>query len=439
MNQQAPVADAGVLSASPPLQGVTVLDFGGTPSAYTTRLLHILGADVIMVEPPGGSAIRREPPFVTSEFISAHFAHFCIGRSSICVDLDSVDGRDAIERLMQSVDVIVLDQSTNESMNVDTIEQLARKSTAIVARFRDFPSQSQFSEFLGSNLVDEAMSGLLALTGGVGRPPTQLGSSQTWYLMALHGTPPIVAALYDRMSGHAKREALVIEISAQEAAAMATVQHSNIHQYLWLGVVPKRAGAPVIEGDAGVPRLTMRFVECLDGLVSFGIPIPGDWNVFLAWLDALGEPIPERFHGVEYFDYSQRTSHQLDIHNFVNGIAKDRLRVDFCESAQAAGLLAMPVNTPGAILADPQLAARSALFRHPLSEVTGSEVLDLSFPFASTPPMHRIEPSLPGVGSDSARVLQELGGYTRAEIEVLLACGAIRVESRSIPGIAGER
>lgn len=427
------------MSVTPPLQGITVLDFGGTPSAYATRLLHILGADVIMVEPPGGSVIRREPPFVTPEFISAHFAHFCIGRSSLCIDLDSVDGRDAIKRLMESADVIVLDQSTSTVTNAAVIEQLARESDAIVALFSDFPSQSQYSAFAGSNLVDEAMSGLLGLTGGVGRPPTQLGSSQTWYLMALHGISPIVAALYDRMSGRAERHGLVIETSAQEAAAMATVQHSNIHHYLWLGVVPKRAGAPVIEGDAGVPRLTMRFVECQDGLVSFGIPIPGDWSVFLRWLDAIGEPIPERFHGVEYFDYSQRTSHQLDIHNFVNGIAKDRLRVDFCESAQAAGLLAMPVNTPGAILADPQLAARSALFRHPLSEVTGSDVLDLSFPFASTPMMQRIEPSLPGVGSDSARVLQEMAGYTRDEIEVLLACGAIRVESRSIPSMAGER
>src|SRR5207302_1149164 len=108
-----------------------VLDLGGSPSAYATRVLRMLGAEVLMIEPPGGGTIRREPPFVGPEYTSVAFAHFCLGKRSVCVDLSTRDGCSVLSALVDSADAIVLDQTSPRATAAGDLRALLARTAPI--------------------------------------------------------------------------------------------------------------------------------------------------------------------------------------------------------------------------------------------------------------------------------------------------------------------
>lgn len=408
-----------------PFAGVRVLDLGGAPSAYATRVLRILGADVVLIEPPGGGTLRRQPPFVGSSFESVAFGHFAIGKRSVCIDLHTRDGRAVFSALCDTADVVVIDQETPTR---DDIRALVSRSSVILAGFRDVAVESPWGGFVGSNLVDEALSGLLSLTGAEGRPPTQLGGDQTWHQLSLHGLVAIEAALYGRRAGRLPAdEPLVIETNAQEAAAMSTLQIGNVHYYLWHGTVPRRPYAPVQEGVASRQTPASGLVRCADGYAVFGIPIPGDWDQFLAWLADRDVDLPEPLRRPEFYATEYRLAHRDEVNAVVDEVAGRSQADEFCESAQRFGLLAMPVYRPLQLASDRHLQERAAFFEHPLSAAAGHTGLDTGAPFWSSPELTAIDPAVPSIGQHTAAIIAGLPGYSTTDIPLLIACGAIRV------------
>ena len=89
-----------------PLDGIRVLDFSMfLAGPYCTRLMADLGAEIIKVEPPGGDFLRNTPPYRNGQ--SAYFAHMNCGKKSIVLDLKSKKGRQAILKLIHTVDVVL--------------------------------------------------------------------------------------------------------------------------------------------------------------------------------------------------------------------------------------------------------------------------------------------------------------------------------------------
>src|SRR3954470_12405377 len=87
-----------------------VLDLSDDRGHFTGHVLAVLGADVIAVEPPGGSRARRIGPFVAGEpgpeRSLTHFA-YNRGKRSIVVDLETEEGRAELRRLAAGADVLI--------------------------------------------------------------------------------------------------------------------------------------------------------------------------------------------------------------------------------------------------------------------------------------------------------------------------------------------
>src|SRR5580693_740976 len=114
--------DAGAGAASTPwssfapgavpsaLAGIRVLDLSGLAGQYCGKQFADLGADVILVEPVGGSSVRREGPFLDdrahAEF-SLQFAYFNAGKRGIAVDLDRPEGQQITRQLARDADLII--------------------------------------------------------------------------------------------------------------------------------------------------------------------------------------------------------------------------------------------------------------------------------------------------------------------------------------------
>ena len=85
-----------------PLSGLrAIVHASGVAAAYAGRMLGVLGAEVILAEPPGGTPLRREPPFLPgSDKAGALFAYLAAGMRSMVCDMDSADGRAAMLALL---------------------------------------------------------------------------------------------------------------------------------------------------------------------------------------------------------------------------------------------------------------------------------------------------------------------------------------------------
>ncbi|MGY0650852.1 CoA transferase [Luteimonas sp. A537] len=113
-----------------PLAGCRVIERARTVAgAYAGRLLATLGADVLMLEPPGGSVLRAAPPFLPGENgESALFTYLACGKRSLAFDPASDDARD-VEHELARADILIDDTPVNERASTDWSAQ------AIAARF----------------------------------------------------------------------------------------------------------------------------------------------------------------------------------------------------------------------------------------------------------------------------------------------------------------
>lgn len=98
-------------AAAGPLAGLRIIELSsGVGAAYAGRLLATLGAEAILVEPPSGHPLRREPPFLPgTEGVSALFGYLSAGKRSVVCDLGAAPGRDDLARLLEVADIFVCD------------------------------------------------------------------------------------------------------------------------------------------------------------------------------------------------------------------------------------------------------------------------------------------------------------------------------------------
>jgi benzylsuccinate CoA-transferase BbsE subunit len=99
---------------APPLSGCRVLEHSRTAAAaYGGRLLAAMGAQVVMLEPPGGSPLRRAAPLLDGGE-SALFASLAVGKRSRVADLATRAGRAALERALEGADILIDDTPLDE-------------------------------------------------------------------------------------------------------------------------------------------------------------------------------------------------------------------------------------------------------------------------------------------------------------------------------------
>src|SRR6266542_2119807 len=140
------------------LDGTHVLEIADERGEYAGRVLAGLGADVVKVEPPGGSATRQYGPFLGDEpgpDRSLYFWHYNVGKRSVVLDLETEEGRQALRRLCDDVEV-VLDGTdagylTGRGLTYDDVR--GTNPGLIWVRLTPFGDTGPWSTFKASDLV----------------------------------------------------------------------------------------------------------------------------------------------------------------------------------------------------------------------------------------------------------------------------------------------
>ena len=232
---QAP-AGSGPSAAGLPLVGVRVLDFSQVMAGpFSTMLLADLGADVIKIEPPSGDQTRSAMGFKMKGPDSMGFLNMNRNKRSITLDLKSEAGRETFYRLVETADILVENYRPGvvKKLGVDYETLKAINPRLIYASISGFGQTGPWADRPGFDLMAQAMSGVMSVTGHPGMPPVKAGVPVADIGCALFCTYALLSAYIGRQKSG---EGQYIDASLFEAALAFSIWDTS--EYWGTGVVP---------------------------------------------------------------------------------------------------------------------------------------------------------------------------------------------------------
>ncbi|WP_176611412.1 CaiB/BaiF CoA-transferase family protein [Actinomadura sp. WMMB 499] len=205
------------------LDGVVVLDLSTSVAGqYAGRMLAMNGADVVLVEPPGGTPTRRRGP--RTENGSFLFRHLNQGKRSILHDGGSPADRRALRELVGRADVVVRDQGTDAPDGAGD-----RLVDCVVG---DAPEGGAYGGWRFSEMIHQALAGAMKVTGELDREPVYGLGERASYATGTTAYISVVSALYERRrSGSGQRvDATVYEsLAAMGQNIVSTYSYNGTH------------------------------------------------------------------------------------------------------------------------------------------------------------------------------------------------------------------
>lgn len=233
------MAATGAPESGRPLDGLRVLDFTRVLSGpYATALLADLGAEVIKVEAPGGDDYRHIGPFL-ADGSSAIFEAVNRGKRGIVLDLGSAEGRAAAQALAAGADVVVENfrPGVADKLGIGWSALSAENPRLVFASISGFGQSGPDAGRPAYDIVVQAMSGLMHVTGDPAGPPTLIGESIADVVSGLFASWAILAALHERdRTGIGRR----IDVSMFDA--MMALQPLIVARAAASGEAPMRVG-----------------------------------------------------------------------------------------------------------------------------------------------------------------------------------------------------
>ncbi|KQZ26554.1 acyl-CoA transferase [Mesorhizobium sp. Root552] len=225
-------------AATRPLAGMRVLDFSRVLAGpYCTALLADLGADVIKVEPPAGDDYRHVGPFIEGE--SALFLAVNRGKRSISLDLTKPGDLAIGQALAARSDVVVENfrPGVADKLGIGWGKLSGINPKLVYASISGFGQKGELAARPAYDIVLQAMSGIMSVTGTPDGPPTLVGESIADVVAGLFGSWSILAALVERQTTGIGRH---IDLAMFDA--MIAIQPLVVARYLASGQAPQRVG-----------------------------------------------------------------------------------------------------------------------------------------------------------------------------------------------------
>jgi CoA:oxalate CoA-transferase len=184
-----------------PLAGIRVVELGALVAApYCGMLLADLGAEVVKVEPPEGDMARQFAPFVNDE--SAFFMSVNRGKRSVRLDVKDPTALAAVKELVSRADVVIHNYRTGvaERLGLGYDDLSADNAGLVYCAVSGFGPTGPMAKRPGIDLIFQAESGMLSVTGTPDGPPVKVGTNAADVYAATTAALCIVAALGQRHS-----------------------------------------------------------------------------------------------------------------------------------------------------------------------------------------------------------------------------------------------
>jgi crotonobetainyl-CoA:carnitine CoA-transferase CaiB-like acyl-CoA transferase len=290
-----------------------------------------LGATVLKIEPPSGDPVRRLPPLLpTAESALFHFLN--TSKRSLVLDLESENGRASLQRLLGKADAVLFEEPAS-------VAPLARAGRATAIEIAAFPVEMDAAARPVSELVLQALGGLMHMIGEPMRKPLKLGGHQASYAAGLTAFTGLAAALAARAAG---QRAPAVRVSLAEV--LQWVNWKAASGAAATGTSPGREGR----------NSEFQVVPCRDGHVAVVYTVT-QWP-------ALRRLIADaRLEDPKFATRAGRRQHIAALYQILAPWFADKTRAEIGRAAQAMGVPFGPIFTPAELLANEQYVARSFL------------------------------------------------------------------------------
>ncbi len=337
------------------LADIRVLDLTTNYSAYAGRLLADLGADVVRVEPLGGSPVRTLAPLQRvpgGEMFSFAHAFLDSGKRSIALDLASEEGRAHLVELAAESDVVIETPEpsglADTGIGLDLIR--VRNPGLILVSISPFGLAGPRAGHAGTDLTVLAAGGLLSLGGYRDTEPLAIQGEQAMLASGIYGAVAALAALYERTRTGTGQW---LDVSGQECVAFAL--EDAVGEWAINRRVRRRHGEGAREAGTGV-------YPCKDGYVSVVAGRLGTARAFVAltqWVAESNTPDGAVLLEPHWRDFKFRQSAEgvARFAEIFGAFCATRSKLELYREGQARQIAIAPVNTVADVIADPQLAA----------------------------------------------------------------------------------
>ncbi len=392
-----------------PLTGVRVLDFThALAGPFGTMILTDLGAEVINVERVTVSdETRGNQPFINGR--STYRFSMERGKKNIQVDLKPPEGVDLILRLADKCDVIAENFSpgTMDDLGIgyDVVSQ--RNPRLIFASSSGFGQWGPYAKRGALDVIAQAMSGFMSITGEANGRPMRAGASIGDTLGGTYMALGIVSALYEReKSGLGQR----IDVSMVESV-IYNLENAIIRTSV--GDVPTRIGPrhPLLTPFQSFPTKDGWMVIC-------GVR---DWEAFCLLLD-----LPELAHDQRFVNSRIRHEHHAELEPLLNQALEKKSTLEWLELLADVSLVA-PLYTILEMMNDPHIQARDVIVTLPVpGPKAGVTVKVPNSPVRMSRTAPVVNKPGPFVGEHTRQVLSDILGASPADIERLEKAGVVK-------------
>ena len=330
-----------------PLAGLRVIELARVLAGpWIGQTLADLGADVIKVESPQGDDTRTwGPPWIEHESgRSAAYFHSCNrGKRSIVADFRDDDDLAMVKALIGTADVVIENFKVGglAKFGLDYASLAETHPRLVYCSVTGFGQDGPYAHRAGYDLMIQAMSGVMDLTGEREGPPQRLGVAFADVFTGLYGVIGVQAALAQReKTGRGQHVDMALLDS------MVGVLGNQAMNYLATGVSPKRMG------NAHPSIVPYQEFPCADGHIIIACGNDGQFER-LAELLELGEDVlaANRTNAQRVGNRSALTAQMAEI-------LEQKSRAHWLAALEAQGVPAGPINTVAEALADPQALHR---------------------------------------------------------------------------------
>jgi CoA:oxalate CoA-transferase len=389
-----------------PLSGVRVLDLSeGIAGPGCTKIMAHLGADVIKVERPRtGDVTRALPPFYKDRPHlegSGLFLYLNMGKRGITLNLEMEQGRTLFKKLVTASQIVVesFSAGTMEAWGLGYAALEALTPSLVMASITPFGQAGPYRDLIDSDIVLQALGGLLYISGEQDREPLRQGGNPAYLHAAMQSFSGIMNALfYAESTGVGE----YLDIAVVECIAV-NAMYSSLN-YDQAGRILSRSGdrQPVF--------------QAADGYVGFVLRAE-NWH---ALCQVLGRP--ELEHDPRFADEASRQVNRPEMLREIAEAVRRKEKAALYRSAQEIRIPTGYVCTAADLLASPQYQERGFLRQidHPL---TGT----LTYPGVpwKMDDLPLVMQRAPCLGEHNREVYQNLLGLAERELAGLQAQGII--------------
>jgi crotonobetainyl-CoA:carnitine CoA-transferase CaiB-like acyl-CoA transferase len=387
--------EPGTADRSGPLAGLLVADFSRILAGpYATMILADLGAEVVKVESPGGDDTRSWVP-PTRDGVSTYYLGVNRNKRSVALDLTDAHDGTAARELARRADVIVENFKPGglSRFGLDYETVATSNPRVVYASITGFGSGPGGRTLPGYDLIVQAMSGLMSLTGDPDGSPYRAGISVFDVMAGLHATIGILAALNARAdSGKGQ----LVEVNLMSSALSGLVNQSSA--YVAGGQVPFRMG------NSHPSLFPYEPLPCADGDL---IVTAGNNGQFRKLVSVLG--VPELADDPRFAANEDRTANREELRPLLVERLQTRTAKEWFPEIIGAGVPCGPINT-----VDDGVAFAREIGLDPVVEVGSGDAMVPSvrnpITFSSTPADYRLPP--PGLDEHGEEIRRWLAAPT---------------------------